>query len=68
MIYKGNLDIHLVNIAKHCSGVYSGVVCPEPCKINYTKDGYNKFVKSREIHLHSSPNWMLFLKRTKEHM
>jgi len=37
MIYKGKLDIHLVNMAKHCSGVTAGAVCPEPCKINYPK-------------------------------
>jgi hypothetical protein len=46
LIYKGKLDIHLVNMEKHCSGVYSGAICPEPCKINHR---YNEFAQSHQV-------------------
>lgn len=32
--YKGLLDIHLLNMARHSSGRYSGAVCPPPCKVD----------------------------------
>jgi hypothetical protein len=57
LIYKGKLDIHLVNMAKHCSGVSSGAICPEPCKIISQKcNRYNEFAKSHQRHLNIRSN------------
>lgn len=33
--HKSSPDIHLVNIFKHSSPLYSGAVCPAPCSYKY---------------------------------